>query len=148
MGEKKIRVLLAKLGLDVHNRGVITVAMHLRTAGMEVIYMGNAMPHEIIKTAIYETVDVVGVSSLAGAHITLGRELIIEATKEQVKESLIFLIGGVFGSEDVKRMKDIGFNAIFPPGTKGEDIVSTITKEISSRSAKMEMKRSELQPLS
>jgi len=144
MAQKRARVLLAKLGLDVHNRGVITVAMHLRAAGMEVIYIGNAMPREIIRTAIHEAVDVVGVSSLAGAHITLGQELIAEATQEGVKESLVFLIGGVFGPEDGKKLTDIGFDAIFPPGTKGEDIVSRISEETSRRSAELEMKTSGL----
>jgi methylmalonyl-CoA mutase C-terminal domain/subunit len=66
---RKIKVLLSKLGLDVHNRGIITVAKELRDAGMEVIYIGNALPKEIIRVAIQEDVDVVGVSSLGGAHI-------------------------------------------------------------------------------
>lgn len=74
-----MKVLLSKLGLDVHNRGAITVANILRDAGMEVIYIGNSFPKEIIKMAIQEDVDVIGVSSLGGAHLTLGGELIEEA---------------------------------------------------------------------
>ena len=73
--EKKIRVVLSKLGLDVHSRGVITVAKELRDAGMEVIYLGNANPSEIMNTALQEEADVVGVSSLGGAHLSLGKAL-------------------------------------------------------------------------
>ena len=76
---RKTKVLLSKLGLDVHNRGLITVAKELSDAGMEVIYIGNSLPKEIIATAIQEDVDVVGVSSLGGAHLTLGGELMEEA---------------------------------------------------------------------
>src|SRR4030066_42703 len=80
----KIKVLLSKLGLDVHNRGLITVAKELMDAGMEIIYIGNSLPKEIIRTAIQEGVDVIGVSSLGGAHLTLGSELIEEAKKERL----------------------------------------------------------------
>jgi methylmalonyl-CoA mutase C-terminal domain/subunit len=89
----QIKVLLSKLGLDVHNRGVITVAKELRDAGMEVIYIANSLPKEIVRTAIQEGVDVVGVSSLGGAHLTLGGELIEEAKKERLEESTVFVIG-------------------------------------------------------
>ncbi len=71
----RIKVLLSKLGLDVHNRGLITVAKEFRDAGMEVVYIGNSFPREIVATAIQEGVDVIGVSSLGGAHLTLGGEL-------------------------------------------------------------------------
>ena len=94
----RLKVLLSKLGLDVHNRGLITVARELRDAGMEVIYLGNCLPKEIISAAIQEGVDVVGVSSLGGAHLTLGSELIEEAKRKGLKARVRFVIGTLFSS--------------------------------------------------
>ena len=110
---KKIKILLAKLGLDVHNRGLITVAKTLCDAGYEIVYINNAFPKEIISTAIQESVDVVGVSSLCGAHITLGRKLLEEAATYGLKEEMIFLIGGVFSPLDIPILEEIGFNKVF-----------------------------------
>ena len=110
---KKIKILLAKLGLDVHNRGLITVAKTLCDAGYEIVYINNAFPKEIISTAIQESVDVVGVSSLCGAHITLGRKLLEEADLYELKEEMIFLIGGVFSPLDIPILEEIGFNKVF-----------------------------------
>src|SRR4030042_6244413 len=124
----KIKVLLAKLGLDVHNRGLITVAKELRDAGMEVIVIGNSLPKEIINTAIQEDVDVVGVSSLGGAHLTLGGELIEEAKKEGRKECMAFVIGGVFSPSDAEKLQEIGFDSTFMPGATREEIISSIRK--------------------
>jgi methylmalonyl-CoA mutase C-terminal domain/subunit len=129
----QIKVLLSKLGLDVHNRGLITVAKELRDAGMEVIYIGNSLPKEIIRTAIQEDVDVVGVSSLGGAHLTLGGELIEEAKKERLKESMAFVIGGVFSPSDAGKLQDIGFDGIFIPGATREEIVSSIRTMVSDK---------------
>lgn len=130
---RKIKVLLSKLGLDVHNRGVITVAKELRDAGMEVIYLGNSLPKEIISSAIQEAVDIVGVSSLGGAHLTLGSELMELAKKEGIKERVIFIIGGVFPPTDVKRLEEIGFDKVFMPGATGEEIISSIKEIVSER---------------
>ena len=94
--ERRIKVLLAKLGLDVHNRGLITVAKELRDAGMEVIYVGNSLPDEILSTAIQEDVDLVGVSSLGGAHLSLGTQLIERAERQGLSQDMAFMIGGVF----------------------------------------------------
>jgi methylmalonyl-CoA mutase C-terminal domain/subunit len=129
----QIKVLLSKLGLDVHNRGLITVAKELRDAGMEVIYIGNSLPKEIIRAAIQEDVDVVGVSSLGGAHLTLGGELIEEAKKERLKESMAFVIGGVFSPSDAGKLQDIGFDGIFIPGATREEIVSSIRTMVSDK---------------
>jgi methylmalonyl-CoA mutase C-terminal domain/subunit len=129
----KIKVLLSKLGLDVHNRGLITVARQLRNAGMEVIYIGNALPKEIISAAIQEYVDVVGVSSLGGAHITLGTPLIEQAKREGVKDKVVFLMGGVFPPEDNVILKEIGFDEVFTPGATRDEIVSSIKKLVSSK---------------
>ncbi len=122
----KIKVLLSKLGLDVHNRGLITVAKMLRDAGMEVIYLGNALPDEIINIAIQEDADVIGVSSLGGAHLTLGKDLIDLATEKGLKESMAFIIGGIFSIEDHQKLKEVGFDEVFTAGATQEEIVGAI----------------------
>jgi methylmalonyl-CoA mutase C-terminal domain/subunit len=129
----QIKVLLSKLGLDVHNRGLITVAKELRDAGMEVIYIGNSLPKEIIRTAIQEGVDVIGVSSLGGAHLTLGGELIEEAKKERLEGSTVFVIGGVFSPSDAEKLRAIGFDRTFLPGATREEIVSSIRNMVSDK---------------
>jgi methylmalonyl-CoA mutase C-terminal domain/subunit len=109
---RKVKVLLAKLGLDVHNRGLVTVAMELRDEGMEVIYLGNCLPDEIITTAIQEQVDVIGVSSLGGAHLSLGSLLMQKAVEKDFKDELVFLIGGVFSPEDAEELRGTRENRI------------------------------------
>lgn len=133
MVEGKIRVLLSKLGLDVHNRGIIIVARELRDAGMEVICIGNSLPEEIIETAIQEDVDVIGVSSLGGAHLTLGSELVDEAKREGLKDRIVFVIGGVFSPTDAVKLQEIGFDGVFLPGATREEIVSSIRGFVSSK---------------
>ena len=129
----RTKVLLSKLGLDVHNRGLITVAKELRDAGMEVIYIGNSFPKEIIHTAIQEDVDVVGVSSLGGAHLTLGGDLIEEAKREGLKQRMAFIMGGVFPPADATKLKEIGFDETFMPGATREEIVSSIRRIVSDK---------------
>ena len=136
MEEGRIKVLLSKLGLDVHNRGIITVARELRDAGMEVIYIGNSLPKEIIKAAIQEDVDVVGVSSLGGAHLTLGSELVEEAKREGLKDSIVFVIGGICSPTDAVKLQEIGFDGVFLPGATREEIVSSIHEFVSSKVAR------------
>ena len=130
---RKIKILLSKLGLDVHSRGVITVAKEFRDAGMEVIYIGNALPEEIISTAIQEDVDVVGVSSLGGAHITLGIPLIEKAKQGGLKNKIVFLMGGVFPPSDTVKLKEIGFDGIFTPGATKDEIVSSTKRLVSHK---------------
>ena len=129
----KIKVLLSKLGLDVHNRGLITVANELRDAGMEVIYLGNSLPKEIINTAIQEDVDVVGISSLGGAHLTLGGDLMAEAGREGLPQRMAFVIGGVFPPADAGKLQEIGFDKTFMPGATREEIVSSIQAIVSAK---------------
>ncbi len=124
--EIKIKVLLAKLGLDIHNRGVLTVAKNLRDAGMEIIYIGNSTPEQIINTAIQEDVDVVGVSSLGGAHLSLGEKLISLAQKEGIKDDKIYIIGGAVPEDDMDKLKKCGFDAIFTSGATKDEIISKI----------------------
>lgn len=132
---KKIKVLLAKLGLDVHNRGIITVAKELGDAGMEIVYIGNSLPREIVQTAIQEDVDVIGVSSLGGAHITLGNPLIDLARQEQLTDGMVFVIGGIFPPDDTIRLKEIGFDAVFTPGATREEIVLSIEQMVAKKTA-------------
>ena len=134
----KIKVLLAILGIDVHNRGLITVAGELRDAGMEVVVIGNSFPKEILNTAIQEGVDVVGVSSLGGAHLTLGGELIEEAKKGGVKEHMAFVIGGILPPVDAVKLKEVGFDEAFMPGAAREEIVSSICKVVSKKAGRNE----------
>lgn len=136
MSKKRIKVLLAKLGLDVHNRGLITIANELRDAGMEVIYIGNALPDEIIISAIQEDVDVVGVSSLGGAHLTLGSLLIAKAEKEDLKGHMAFIMGGVFSPDDAEKLLAIGFDRVFPPASTRDEILSSIREEVARRSGR------------
>lgn len=133
---RKTKVLLSKLGLDVHNRGIITVARVLRNAGMEVIYIGNALPEEIVEVAIQEDVDVIGVSSLGGAHLSLSSELMVKAKQEELKERVVFQIGGVIPPEDVVSLQEVGFDGVFTPGTTSEEIISSIEESLSSKLAR------------
>jgi methylmalonyl-CoA mutase C-terminal domain/subunit len=132
----KIKVLLSKLGLDVHNRGIITVAKELRNAGMEVVYIGNALPKEIISAAIQEDAGVVGVSSLGGAHLTLGIPLIQEAKEKGFKDEIAFLMGGVFPPADILKLKEIGFDGVFTPGATRDEIVSSIDELVARKARK------------
>jgi methylmalonyl-CoA mutase, C-terminal domain len=136
MNNQKIKLLLSKLGLDVHNRGIITVAKQLRDAGMEVIYLGNALPKEILSIAIQEHVDVIGVSSLGGAHITLGKDLLEEAKKEGLKDRIVFIIGGIFSIDDESILKDIGFDGVFTAGATKVEIVESVKALVEAKSAK------------
>ena len=130
---RKVKVLLAKLGLDVHNRGLVTVAMELRDEGMEVIYLGNSLPDEILTTAVQEQVDVIGVSSLGGAHLSLGSLLIQQATEKGFKDELVFLIGGVFSPEDAEELEKIGFDGVYPPGSSRSAIVTGLKEALADK---------------
>ena len=132
---RKVKVLLAKLGLDVHNRGLVTVAMELRDEGMEVIYLGNSLPDEIIATAIQEQVDAIGVSSLGGAHLSLGSLLMQKATEKGFKEELVFLIGGVFSPDDAGELARIGFDGVYPPGSSRSAIVNGLKEALAKKKA-------------
>lgn len=131
--ERKIKVLLSKLGLDVHNRGIITVAKGLSNAGMEVLYIGNALPREIISVAIQEDADVVGVSSLGGAHLSLGIPLIEQARELGLKDRAVFLMGGVFHPSDGEHLRIVGFDGVFLPGSTTEQIVAGIERLVRNK---------------
>ena len=132
--QRRIKVIMATLGLETHWRGAVTVAGMLRNQGMEVIYLGNAYPEEIVETAIEEDVDVVGISSLSGAHLTLGAELLEIAKQKGIKNEMVFIIGGVFPSRDISKLKELGFNGTFGPGAREEEIVAFVGNMVTIRS--------------
>ena len=132
-GKNKIKVLLARFPLEPHSRGMITVAGVLRDAGMEIISLGNARPQKIVEMAQKEKVDVVGISSYCGGELALCDELMKTAGKEGIKDSTVFILGGVFPPGDVPRLKELGFSAVFMPSATREEIIAVIKNAVASR---------------
>jgi len=131
--EHKIRVLVAKPGLDGHDRGAKVVARALRDSGMEVIYTGlRQTPEMIAQSALQEDVDVVGVSILSGAHLELF-PLILTQLRDKGLENVLVLAGGIIPEEDHPAMYKIGINGIFGPGTPTTEIAEFIRKTIASK---------------
>jgi methylmalonyl-CoA mutase C-terminal domain/subunit len=126
MMKRGIRILLARLGLDAHWRGSIVVAHALRDAGMEVIYIGNQMPEEIVKTAIQEDVDVVGLSSLSGNHMILAPE-VVRLLKEKGMGETMVVLGGTVPPDDIPKLKEKGIAGIFGPGSSLKEITQFIS---------------------
>jgi methylmalonyl-CoA mutase C-terminal domain/subunit len=124
--KRKIRVLIAKAGLDGHDRGVLFIAKALRNAGMEVIYTGiHYTPKMVVEAAIQEDVDVIGVSILSGAHITIF-EKIFRFLKEKKVEDIPVIAGGTIPPDDAAELKKLGVREIFLPGTNTADVVRCI----------------------
>ena len=120
----KIRVLVAKPGLDGHDRGAKVIARGLRDAGMEVIYTGiHQTPEDIVEAAIQEDVDAVGLSSLSGAHMTLFPR-VAELLREQGMENVLVIGGGIIPPDDVAALKEVGIDRIFGPGTSLKEVVA------------------------
>lgn len=132
MGQRKIRVLLAKPGLDGHDRGAKVVAHALREAGMEVIYTGlhQTVP-SIVKQALQEDVDVIGLSIMSGAHIPISRKL-MQMIKEEALTDKLVVVGGVIPNRDVATLKEMGVAGIFPGGAYFDEIVRFIQKKANS----------------
>ena len=130
--KKRIKVLLAQFSLETHSRGIFTVAGMLRDSGMEVIYIGNCLPEQIIDSAIQENVDIVGVSTLTGGELVLGSKLMSLAKKKGIKDDKIFLMGGIFPPEDELELKKMGFHTLFRPGATKEEIVSCIRDALAA----------------
>jgi len=130
MTKKRLRILLAKPGLDGHDRGVKVVARALRDAGYEVIYTGlHQTPEMIAKAALEEDVDAVGLSILSGAHNTLFPK-VIKLLKHQGGKGIIVFGGGIIPDEDIPRLKKIGVKGIFTPGTSTKEIIEWIKKNV------------------
>jgi methylmalonyl-CoA mutase C-terminal domain/subunit len=131
--ERKIRILIAKPGLDGHDRGAKVIARGFRDAGFEVIYTGlHQTPEQIIAAAIQEDVDGIGLSSLAGAHDYLFSR-VIELLKDKGAEEIIVFGGGIIPEEDISVLKKSGVKAIFTPGTPIEEAVRWVRENIKPR---------------
>jgi methylmalonyl-CoA mutase C-terminal domain/subunit len=131
--EKKIRVLVAKPGLDGHDRGAKVIARALRDAGMEVIYTGlRQTPDMIAAAALQEDVDAVGVSILSGAHNTLCPR-IVSLLRDKGMDDCLVLVGGIVPQEDIQTLKDQGVAEVFLPGTSTEDIVKFLRENVRLR---------------
>ena len=128
-----IRVLLAKVGLDGHDRGVKVVARTLRDAGMDVIYTGlHRTPEEVVQAAIQEDVDILGISLLSGAHMTICPR-ILNLLKDKGAEDIITVVGGVMSDEDVAALKQLGVREILLQDTPPKQIVETLTQLVAAR---------------
>jgi len=131
-----IRVIVAKVGLDGHDRGVKIVARTLRDAGMDVIYTGlHRTPEEVVEAAIQEDVDVLGVSILSGAHMSVFPRL-LKLLKERDAEDIMVIGGGVMPDEDAARLKAMGVREILVQDTPPEEIVTTIRRLVAERGSK------------
>jgi methylmalonyl-CoA mutase, C-terminal domain len=130
---RKIRVVVAKPGLDGHDRGAKIIARALRDAGMEVIYTGlHQTPEQIAATVIQEDADAVGLSILSGAHMTLVPR-IVQLLKEQEAEDVVLTVGGTIPAEDIAELKELGVAEVFTPGSSTDEIVEFIEGAVAQR---------------
>jgi methylmalonyl-CoA mutase C-terminal domain/subunit len=128
--QQKIRVLIAKPGLDGHDRGAKVVARALRDAGMEVIYTGlRQTPEMITEAALQEDVDVIGLSVLSGAHMAL-LPRVVELLRENGMDDVLVIAGGIIPGEDEPSLKEVGVKGVFGPGTLTEDIVTFVQENV------------------
>lgn len=133
--KEKIRVLIAKPGLDGHDRGALIIAQALRDAGMEVIYTGlRQTPEQVVNAALQEDVDCIGLSSLSGAHNELFPE-IMRLLKEKSAEDIFVVAGGVIPDEDIPNLLAVGIKRIFTPGTSTQETIDFIRNEAMKRDA-------------
>lgn len=125
---KKIRILMAKVGLDGHDRGVKVVSRALRDAGFEVIYTGlHQTPEMIVESAIQEDVDLIGISLLSGAHMTIFPR-ILSLLKNEEREDIVLFGGGIIPLEDMEKLEKMGVGKVFGPGTPTEEIIEWTKK--------------------
>jgi methylmalonyl-CoA mutase, C-terminal domain len=125
MAAKRLRVLIAKLGLDGHDRGAKVVAYALRDAGMEVIYTGlHQSVEQVASAALQEAVDVIALSILSGAHLSLTRKLIQRLEALEIRKDVALAIGGTIPPADVSSLRDLGVDGVFPTGTRLAEIVA------------------------
>lgn len=126
MIKKGIRVMIARLGMDAHWRGSIVVARALRDAGMEVIYLGNQMPENIVEAAIQEDAEIIGLSTLSGNHMILAPE-VVRILREKDMNDIMVILGGTIPPEDIPKLKEEGITEVFGPGTSLEEIVRFVS---------------------
>jgi methylmalonyl-CoA mutase C-terminal domain/subunit len=132
--ERKIRIVVAKPGLDGHDRGAKIIARALRDAGMEVIYTGlHQTPEQIAETVIQEDADAVGLSILSGAHMTLVPR-IVELLREQGVDDVVITVGGTIPADDVPELKKLGIDEVFTPGASTDEIVEFVRGAVAGRS--------------
>lgn len=134
MDSKKIKMVMVKLGLDIHWRGAVALSRMLRDEGLEVVYLGNQFPEQIVDAAIQEGADVIGLSTLGGNHLTLGPK-VVEIMREKGLDDVLVIMGGVIPEEDYPKLKSAGIAEIFGPETKVETITSFIEENLSKTSA-------------
>src|SRR5947209_12736857 len=131
--ERKIRVVVAKPGLDGHDRGAKIIARALRDAGMEVIYTGlHQTPEQIVETVIQEDADAVGLSILSGAHMTLVPR-VVQLLREQGIEDVVVTVGGTIPADDIPELKELGVAAVFTPGAPTDEIVEFVQRAVAGR---------------
>ncbi|TRM77937.1 methylmalonyl-CoA mutase [Sulfolobus sp. A20-N-F6] len=128
MMNKRIKVIVAKLGLDGHDRGAKVVARALKDAGMEVVYTGlRQTPEQIVKAAIQEDADVIGISILSGAHLELIPK-VVQLMRQNGLNDVGLVVGGVIPPEDINKLKEMGVDEVFLPGSSLKEIVNKVTK--------------------
>jgi methylmalonyl-CoA mutase C-terminal domain/subunit len=128
--DRKIKVLVTKVGLDGHDRGAKVIASLLKEAGMEVVYLGMfLMPKDVVDAAIDEDVDVIGLSLLSGGHLVF-TPLVVEEMKKGGLDDVMLLVGGIIPSEDIPILKEMGVHEVFPAGSLTEPIVTYIRNHV------------------
>jgi len=131
--KRKIRVLVAKPGLDGHDRGARIIARTYRDAGFEVVYSGlHQTPEEVVQAAIQEDVDMIGLSSLAGAHMYLFPR-VVELLQENNADDIVVCGGGIFPEDDIPKLKKAGIKELFTPGTPLNDVVKWVEENVNPR---------------
>ena len=141
LGNKRIRVVIAKPGLDGHDTGAKVVVHALKDAGMEVIYTGlHRTIDEIVKTALEEDVDVIGLSVYSGAHVPLSKKLMGRLKEEGITDKLV-LVGGNIPQKDIKTLKDLGISCVFPVGARLDEIVKFIKERVIEQDEKIQIRR-------
>lgn len=131
--DKKIRVLIAKAGLDGHDRGAKVIAAALRDAGMEVIYTGlRKTPEMIVEAGLQEDVDAIGISLLSGAHMTIFPR-VLELMKQQGLDQVLLFGGGIIPESDIEKLKSMGVGELFTPGTSTTEIIEYVKRWIETR---------------
>jgi len=131
MSQTKIKILVGKPGLDGHDRGAKIIALALRDAGMEVIYTGlHQTIEQIVRTAVQEAVDIIGLSIMSGAHIPISKKM-LALMREQAIEDIPVVVGGVIPKQDIPKLKSLGIKGVYPGGTSFDEIIAGIQEIVN-----------------